>query len=237
MRPYEGVFQSVAEGILDQIRILLPPLVIALAIFAIFLIIAFLVRWVLAKMIKGARLDRFLADTGLSNIFRTSGSVHGTPLIAGAAYWLILLGGALAALSVFGTALTSRIVEAGVFLFPKLITAGAILLVGFWFARYLGQSMLVWASNEEIPGARRLAAATRVLTSFVVIVVAADVLDFAPRVFFAAFVIMASGFAMALGLALGLGGRDAVRNYFERRAQHGRRKEEEADERPLWSHL
>jgi hypothetical protein len=139
----------------------------------------------------------------------------------------------LVALNVFNTNLTTRIVEAAVFLLPKAVTAGFILLLGAWLAQFLGRSVLVWASNEDLPGPRRLASVTRVITMFVAVVVAAEVLDFAPRVFFAAFIILVGGAVLAASLAVGLGGREAVRHYLQDRAE---RRDDER-EKSLWSHL
>lgn len=228
--------QDVLDRVLVTITFLLttyvPPLVVALMVLAIFWLVAKGARWALTKAIKGAGIDRFLSDSGLRSMFDSAGRLHGTPLIAGAAYWLILAVGALAALNVFGTDLTSRMVEAAVFLFPKAVTAGLILLAGAWLAQYLGRGVLVWAANEELPAPRRLAAVTRLVTMFVAVVVASDVLDFAPRVFFAAFVILVGAAALAASLALGLGGRDAMRGYLEeRKAKRGE------SEKSLWSHL
>lgn len=232
IRTLQDVFDRVLDTIAYHLTTYVPPLVVALIVLGLFWLVAKLVRWLMAKAIKGAGIDRFLSDSGLRSMFDSAGRLHGTPLIAGAAYWLIIAGGVLAALNVFGTDLTSRMVEATVFLFPKAVTAGLILLVGAWLAQFLGRSVLVWASNEEMPGPRRLAAATRIVTMFVAVVVASDVLDFAPRVFFAAFVILVGGAVLAGSLALGLGGRDAIRGYLgERKAG------EQEDEKSLWNHL
>lgn len=232
IRTLQDVLDRVLDTISFHLTTYVPPLVVALIVLALFWLVAKFVRWLMTRVIKGAGIDRFLSDSGFRSMFDSAGRLHGTPLIAGAAYWLILAGGVLAALNVFGTDLTSRMVETTVFLFPKALTAGLILLAGAWLAQYLGRSVLVWASNEELPAPRRLAAATRIVTMFVAVVVASDVLDFAPRVFFAAFVILVGGAVLAGSLALGLGGRDAIRGYLSERKS---RKSEE--EKSLWSHL
>jgi hypothetical protein len=235
IRTFEALLQGITQRILTQLNALLPPLVVAVLLIAVFFVLAIVARWVLAKAIKGARMDRFLADSGLSSMLHGTGEMRSVPLVAGAAFWLILAVGVLLGLSVFETNLTSRMVEGAVLLFPKLVTAGAILLAGFWLARFLGHSILVWAVNEEIPAPRRVAALTRVMIVFVAVVVAAEVLGFAPHVFFAAFVIVAGAAALALSLALGLGGRDAVRRYLETHANRSRQQEE--GEKSLWNHL
>jgi hypothetical protein len=234
IKTLEQLLQGVAGGILAQLNSLLPPLIVAVLLFTIFLVVAVAVRWVLAKAVKGARLDRFLKDVGVSSMLADHGDVHTTPLVAGAAFWLIVLTGALIGLSLFNTQLTTRMVESVVFLFPKLVTAGLILLAGAWLAQFCSRSVVVWTHNEGLPGPRRWAAVTKVLVMMVAVVAATEILEFAPHVFFAAFVILASGLVLAASLAIGLGGREAVRKYLDSRAAG---KQAEDEEKSLWSHL
>lgn len=233
VRTLEQLLEGVVSGILSQLNSLLPPLIVAVVLFAVFLLAAVAVRWVLTKVVKGARLDRFLKEAGLSNMLADRGDVHTTPFVAGAAFWLILIAGALIGLSLFNTQLTTRMVESVVFLFPKVVTAGLILLAGGWLAQLLSRSTLVWAHNESIPAPRRWAAVVKIMVMMVAVVAASEVLDFAPHVFFAAFVILASGMVLAASLALGLGGREAVRRYLDARVGERASEEEES----LWNHL
>ncbi len=151
----EQLLNGVVGGILTQLNRLLPPLIVAVFLFAVFVLVAVVVRWILTKAVKGARMDRFLKEMGVSNMLVDQGDVHTTPMVAGAAYWLILLIGALIGLSLFDTELTSRMVETAVFMFPKIVTAGLILLAGAWLAQFLSRSILVWTHNEDLPSPRR----------------------------------------------------------------------------------
>ncbi len=116
----------------------------------------------------------------------------------------------------FGTDLTTQIIQSFVFLLPKLVVAGLILLAGAWLGQYLGRSMLVWAVNENFPSPRRLAAVVRILIMFVAVVVAADQLNFARSVFLAAFIIFVGGAVLAASLAIGLGS-GSVQRFLEER--------------------
>ena len=147
-------------------------------------------------------------------------------------YWAILGAGLLTALNAFNTQLTSRMVEALVFFFPKLVAAGAILLAGAWLSRYLSRLALVWAVNEEIPCPRRLAGLIRGLVMFVAVVATADYLNFARGVFLSAFILVLGGAALGAALALGLGCRDSVRRFLEHRSSQTM-----AAGRSLWDHL
>ena len=231
-----ATLQRIIEGALERLATTtityLPPLLAAVTIFVGALVVAVLVRWTLTRLIKAAAIDRFLLQSGLSTMFSRSGSLRATPLLAGAAFWMILLVGVITALSAFNSLLTSRMIENMVFLLPKLVTAAAILLTGAWLGRYLGRGILVWACNEGFPHARSMAAAVRILVVFVSVVVAADHLDFARSVFLAAFVLLVGGAVLASSIAVGMGARTLLE---KRLGTAGRA--EELDEKSLWSHL
>ena len=191
-----------------------------------------LARWLIYRIFKGLAIDKFLRQSGVAFLVDPSGRIRATRLVAETVYWSILLSGVLLGLNVFGTDLTTQIVESFVFLLPKLFVAALILLGGTWLGQYLGRGMLVWAVNEKFPSPRRLAAVVRILIMFVAVVVAADQLDFARSVFLAAFIIFVGGAVLAASLAFGLR-RGGLRPFLEEKGvQAG-----DSEERSLWSHL
>lgn len=209
-----------------------PPLVAAIVIVLAAWLIAAAVRAVFLRLTKTAWLDRFVVESGLSSLFGRTRPLETAPLVAAVIYWLILLVGLLTGLNAFNTALTNRIVEAVVFLLPKLFAAGLILLAGVWLGQYLSRSALIWAVNEGLPRPRRLAAAVRVLVIFVSVVVAADHLNFARTVFLAAFVLVVGGLVLAGSIALGLSAHGALRRHFGEPSRSGAE-----EEKSLWNHL
>jgi len=227
----QEVFQRALERLSTQVVTYIPPLLVGLTILGIAFVLAHLVRLLISRVFKGAGMDRLLRESGVAAFLPGSGRTQVAPLVAASMYWLILLLGVLTAVNVFDTKLTSQIVEGTVYLFPKLVAAGAILLAGFWLAQFLGRSILVWVCNEGIPCPRRVAAAVRVAIVFMAIVVAADMLDFAERVFFAAFVIVAGGTVLTLSLALGLGAREAVGRWLRENNEPSR------EEKSLLNHV
>jgi hypothetical protein len=234
VRTLQAIMESALARLSWQATTYLPPLLAALTILLFAYLLARVLRWGIDRLFRGARLDRFLAETGVLSSLGRAGRLKSGPIVAGLVYWAVLIAGFLTAVNVFDTNLTTQIVEGAVMLLPKLITAGVILLAGFWLAQYLGRSVLVWTCNEGLPAPRRWAGAVRVAVIVVATVVAADVLDFARIVFLSAFLICAGGAVLALSLAFGLGGRDAIRSYSRRKQEQ---PEEQKEERSLWSHL
>ncbi|MFN8008600.1 MAG: hypothetical protein U0V70_16575 [Terriglobia bacterium] len=213
-----AILQITLERLSAQIMTYTPGLLAALVIVLSFYGVARFSRWLLNRIFKGMALDRFLQQSGLSTFLSRSGRIQTTRLVAESAFWIILLPGALTGLSVFNTNLTTRMTEALVFLFPKLVTAALILLAGAWLGQYLGRSTLVWAVNEGIEFPRRIAAGVRLAIFFVAIVVASDQLNFARSVFLSAFLIVAGGAVLTIGLILGLHSRDWISKFRQNKA-------------------
>ena len=227
------VLEAVIERLYKYVTIYLPSLLAALILFLAAFVTAVLARWLLYRIFKGPTIDRFLRRSGVAFMLDPSGRLRATRLVAEGVYWSLLLAGFLIGLSVFDTDITTQAIQKLVFLMPKIVVAGLILLGGIALGQYLGRGMLVWAVNEDFPFPRRLATLVRIVIMFVAVVVAADQLEFARNVFLAAFIILVGGGVLTVSLAVGLGAGGGFRRYFEEK----RHKSEETGERSLWNHL
>jgi ABC-type multidrug transport system fused ATPase/permease subunit len=227
------VLEGVLERLYKYVTIYLPSLLAALILFLAAFVTAVLARWLLYRIFKGPTIDRFLRRSGVAFMLDPSGHLRATRLVAEGVYWCLLLAGFLLGLSVFDTDITTQAIQQLVFLMPKIVVAGLILLAGVALGQYLGRGMLVWAVNEDFPFPRRLATVVRIVIMFVAVVVAADQLEFARDVFLAAFIILVGGGVLTVSLAVGLGAGRGFRRYFEEKTQ----KSEEPTERSLWNHL
>ncbi|HZU27497.1 MAG TPA: hypothetical protein VFA04_18355 [Bryobacteraceae bacterium] len=229
---FQQIFERALTRLSDSVLAYLPPLIVAVFILGSGLLLATLLRWLILRAVKATALDRFLLDSGLGSFIDRSGRLRAAVLLARLAWWFVLGIALLMSIDVFDTTLTSRVVHAAVFAVPKLITAAAILFAGYWLAQYLGRSALVWAVNEEVPMARRLAAGVKAAILFFAIVIAAESLGFAARVFFSTFVIVTGGAALAGSIAAGLALRPVFERWLQRRPQSP-----QPPARSLWSHL
>jgi hypothetical protein len=227
--------RTILNGVLDRLHFqatsFLPSLIAAGILILGAYLAASIVRKVVYRIFKGAAIDRFMRHSGVSFMIDPSGQLRATRIVAETAYWVLLISGFLTGLSVFGTDLTTQLIQSFVLLIPRLVVAGLIILGGAWLSQYLARCALVWAFNENLPYPRRLAVAVRLIVLFVAVVVVADHLDFARSVFLAAFIILVGGLILATSLAVGIGASGGVRRYLE-----GAKKSEES-ERSLWSHL
>ncbi len=233
IRTLQQVLEQTLARLSDQVTTYLPSFLVALIILLGAWVVAFCLRILLSRAFKGRGVDRFLHESGIGPMLDHSGRLRASLIVANTVFWGIMLIGLLNAVSVFDSRLATLFVENTVALLPKLLTAGAILLVGFWLAQYMGRGALVWASNEGFPWARHLAALVRVVIAFVSVVVASDVLQFARTVFLAAFVIFAAAVMLTISLVVALNSRDFLQRLFPSRQETSRSERE----RSLWSHL
>lgn len=231
------VFKTVWDGVTTRLHYhvttYLPPLLVALTLIVGAYVIATAARWILYRIFKGLTIDKLLRQSGVAFMLDPSGRLRATRLVAESVYWVILLTGLLSGLSAFDTDLTTRMIQGFVFLIPKLVIAGLVLLAGAWLGQFLGRALLVWAVSENLPSPRTLATLSRVLIMFVAVVVAADQLDFARSVFLAAFIILVGGAVLTASLAFGFGARNRLARMIEpRKGESG-----ETSEHSLWNHL
>ncbi len=213
LKMLENIAQETLRRLSDRVTTYLPGLLAALSIFLTAWAVAWLTRRVLLRIFKGTGVDRFMRRSGLSALLAPSGTIRTSSLVAGLAFWAILAAGFLTALDVFDTQLTTAITASLLSLAPRLLTAALILLAGLWLAKFLSHGALVWAFEERIPAARRIALGVRILVVFTAAAVTADYLHFAEHVFLAAFIIVVGGAVLAVSLAVGLEGRHAIRRF------------------------
>ena len=229
--------RTILEGALERLQscviAYLPAALAALTLIVSAWLIASVGRWLLYRVVKGRVIDKFLRQSGLAFMLGGSGRLRASSIVAEAAYWGVLAAGLLMGISAFNTDLTGRIIQSLLFLLPKLIIAGGILLGGVWLGHYLGRSMLVWAVNEDLPFPRRLAAFVRIAIVFVAVVAASYQLDFARPVFLSAFILVAGGAVLSVSITAAL----AMRGEFRRLFGERREGDAEPEKRSLWSHL
>jgi hypothetical protein len=231
-RVLREIFESSMARLSQYLMYYGPPLIVAAVILLTAFLAAISLRWLILKAIKGAALDRFIRNTGLSSGGDRNDQVRAAAVLGTITYWAILCIGFLTAIAVFDTSVTSRIVEGTVLAIPRLLTAIVILLAGFWLSKYWSRGALVWAVNEGVPFARPVATTVRALVLVIVVVVAADTLNFAPRVFFAAFVIILGAVALTASITGALVLRSRVEQWLD-----GNSEPFEQEERSIWKHL
>jgi hypothetical protein len=213
----------------EQLKILLPHLVLSLAIVVVGLLLGWLVREILHRVLRSVKFDRLASRLGLATaVERIGGFRSPAYLTAQVAQWLIIVVALLIGLDALDTTLTRGLVSRLLGYLPNLVVAAFVLLLGAIISRFLARGVLLAAVNAGLRGASVVAGLVRFLVMALAAVAALEQLGIGRTTVLLAFAIIFGGVVLALSIAFGLGGRDLARDVLE--GQLRKRKSEEREE-------
>jgi hypothetical protein len=207
----------------------LPNLLTGILVFVIGLILAWLVKLLVVRVIRLLKLEAALARSGVSDALQKM-AVKDTPakLIGRMFYWLIVIIFFVLALSVMKVPVIDQLLERFLVYLPNVFVALIILAIGTFLSNFLGRAVLIASVNAGVKLASLLSKGTRTVIMLFAFVMAIEQLGIGRSTVIVAFTIVFGGGVLALALAFGLGGKDLARSFLERRFKKD--KEDETDE-------
>ncbi|MFN8008364.1 MAG: hypothetical protein U0V70_15345 [Terriglobia bacterium] len=231
----EKTFFRPLQNLFDQLVLLLPRLFGMIMLIVIGLFMGWLVYKIVRKALQAINFDRFCVQIGLSPVLE-KGNIRrpSSELLALCIYWLIVL-----SFFVIGLRTLDESLMAGVFsrffsYLPNLVVALMILVMGFFFSKFIGRSILIGAVNARIRSARLLSMGVELLLMIFTLSLSLEELEIGRSTIVAAFSILFGGIVLALAIAFGLGGRHLAQSFLEKRM--GANEERESREQHS-SHL
>jgi len=211
-----------------QVKIFLPHLILSLAIVIVGLVLGWVLKELVFRLLRAVKFDRLATRLGIATAvervggFRSPSYFFGQ-LVGGVVVVIALLIG----LDVLDTTVSRSMVERFLGYLPHLLVAAFILLLGAIISRFLARGVLLAAVNAGVRGASLLAGMVRFLVMALATVAALEHLGIGRATVLLAFSIIFGGVVLALAIAFGLGGRDLARDLLE--GQLRKRKAEESD--------
>jgi uncharacterized membrane protein YhdT len=201
---------------------LLPKLLVGGLIVLVGLLLARLVRAVIAKFVVAVRLDRISDRLGVS-AFLARGDAQYTvaEALATIVYWLVLI----LTLQVLGLALgfegLAHFFTQILAYLPRLVVALAIVVVGLGIGSFFGSAVQVAAANAGLPGSRAFGRTVKYLIGFFALAIAFEQLQIVSRLLVTTVQTLIGGLTLALALAFGIGCRDLAREAAEKWLRRG----------------
>ena len=218
------ILNQAAARITGSIANFLPGL-LALAVVMLFtIVLAWIARAMMRRSLRGMNFDSRVEQWGLAGMAEWSPKHSPSLLVAGIAYWFIILVGLLVGLSALDASVTSVIVLRLFNYLPDVFAAVLILIVGVICARFVGRSVLISSVNMQVQSARLLSLGVKWLVMVLAGAMALEHLRIGGPIVLLFFGILFGGIVLALALAVGLGSKDMVSRSLER--QSGRDLEE-----------
>ena len=221
------VLHQAADRIVNGVAGFLPGLLALLAILVFTVLGALLVRVVLRRILMRFRFDEHVRQWGLPEMAGWESARRSSELIAQLVFWIVILLGLLAGVSVLDPTLTSVLILRLFDYVPKVAAAAVGLIAGFLLARFLARSVLISAVNLQIQSARLLSLGVKWLVMVLTAAMAMDHLGIGGQIVQLGFAILFGGIVLTLALAVGLGSKEMVSRSWERQADKSEREAEE----------
>jgi hypothetical protein len=205
------------RALLVQVGAFLPRLGIALVIGLAGWLLAKALRFATVKALRAFNFHVLTERAGIDALLQQGGTERDTcDLIGMLVYALVILGALIVAFNGLGLTQVTELLGHVLLFLPKVLVALLVLVFGLYFARFIGQSVLVWCRNLGIGDAEVLARIAQYAIVTFALLIAIDHVDIGGRLVQQTFLILLTGIVLALALAFGLGGRDRAAALLER---------------------
>ncbi|MCE5257111.1 MAG: hypothetical protein LLF89_09745 [Spirochaetaceae bacterium] len=205
-----------AKLLLESYLSALPPFFAALLTFLIGWAIAGAIKFLLPKLLVLLRFDRLCNKIGLT-AFLEKGKVKHNPseLLGILVFWILMVVTLINTISLLDNNIASSIQETMTSVFPHLLAAGLIVIIGVIIVTFLSNFFVTIARNAAMKNPELIGKAIKTLGSIIVLIIALEQLGMGETIMSALLVIMFAAIALGLALAFGLGCKDMARKAAE----------------------
>jgi len=204
------------QRFLSRVAGVLPVLLAVLIVLVGGLVLAWILDFLVRTVLRAIGFDRLARRVEVSETLRRAGLIRLPSALAGyVARWIVVVLTLVAALSFLSAEATDTVMGAMVNYMPRLAAALLIVVVGYAVSAFLARSVLLWAVNSRLVGARLLARGVQALTGVFFAALALENLGFGRTVALVVLAILLGGGVLALALAYGLAGKELARESLE----------------------
>lgn len=221
------------QRFLERSATLLPVIVAVVVV----LIAGLLAAWALAGFtrwfLRSLRFDKIESRRSVSDTMRRAGLWrHPSEIVAEVVRWVVVVITLAGALSILNTEATDAVIAAMVNYLPRLAAGLLLFVLGYAASTFIARSVLLWAVNAQVRGARWLAGGAQLLVGVFFAALALENLGFGRDIAVTILAILLGGGVLAAALAFGLAGKDLARQTLDRMTQELRE-----EDRDTISHL
>jgi hypothetical protein len=206
-----------------------PNLLTSLLILTVGIIIAVVLKKAFTKLFLAINLDKLSEKFGLPELLRKGGINEPVPnLLSRIIGWLIILTFFMISLRALNVPIIEKLLENLYLYLPHVFTAILILFIGYLLSNFLGRAALIACVNAGFKLSGFIGKFVKFTVFFFAITMALEQLGIGKETVLIAFAIIYGGVVLALAIAFGIGGKDAAKEYIDKRLKG--EAEEEKDE-------
>ena len=213
-----------------KFKMFLPNLLAMLIIMVMGIVLAKIIKAILAKTLKAVNFDSWSDRMGFTKLMR-KGDLWAKPstILSLVVFWLLVIVTLMIGLSALKVPAIDNMVEHFFGYMPRFFSAFLILIIGYVITGFISRAVLIAAANSGFHYAKLLAEAIRALLTVLILAMVMEQLHIAPSIVLAAFSIIFGGIVVALAISFGVGGIGVARRMIEKE-EPGKRAEEAGDE-------
>ena len=202
---------------LHQIAAFLPRLILALAVIAVGWLLAKGVRFAVEKALRAVNFNVLTERAGTDHFLQQGGLQGDTTTLFGLfAYWVVILATLIIAFNGLGLTYITDLLQRVELFAPKVLVAMLVVVLGSYFARFIGEAVNTYCEDAQISDADILGKIARYLIMTFVVMIALSQVEVGGDIVQRTFLIILAGLVLALALAFGLGGKDWAAAMLER---------------------
>jgi hypothetical protein len=206
------------RDVFEKLVAFLPNLLTGIIVFILGLLLAWLVKILVVRIIRLLKLDSAFARSGVADALKKM-AVKDTPakLIGRMFFWLVAIIFFVLSLSVMKVPVIDQLLEKFLLYLPNIFVALIILAMGYFLGNFLGRAALIASVNAGVKLASLLSRGVKTVITLFAFAMALEQLGIGRSTVIAAFTVVFGGVVLALALAFGLGGKDLARTLLEKR--------------------
>jgi hypothetical protein len=211
------ILLETAREFLHQIAAFLPRLALALTVVAAGWLFAKATRFAVEKGLRAVNFNVLTERAGTDNFLQQGGMRGDTTTLFGLfAYWVVILAGLIIAFNGLGLTYITDLLQRVVLFAPKVLVAMLVVILGSYFARFVGSAVHTYCVDAQISDADMLGRIARYLIMTFVVMIALSQVEIGGDIVQRTFLIILGGLVLALALAFGIGGKDWAAALLER---------------------
>jgi hypothetical protein len=219
IEPFDRFIEKLQEflpNLLSFILILFAGVVLGLILKALFL-----------RLFRAIKLDKFSERSGMVETLKKGGVKEPISLILSRLIsWLTIISFFFLSLRSLNIPVIERILERFILYLPNIFIAAIILFLGYLLSNFLGRAALIASVNAGLRLAGLIAKFVKLTIFLLSVTMALEQLGIGRETMVIAFAIIFGGIVLAFALAFGLGGRDAAKEYIEKKIKGDEKKDE-----------
>ncbi len=208
-----GPIQKFIERLVDFI----PNLFAALLVLIIGIVSFWLARFLISRMLRLFRFDKFTDRLGVNKVLARGGIRSPLSTIIGRFFaWTILLLFIILSLGSLNVPAVEGLIEKFLLYIPNIFVALIIIFSGIMLGNFLGRATLIASVNAGVRLSGLVGRAVKLIIMLISISIAMEHLGIGKETVHITFAIIFGAVALACAIALGLGGKDLAREYLEK---------------------